>query len=361
MRGATSLAGLDAAAIRVARRRVAPILNPTPLIFSPRLDALAGRRLLFKPECLQPTGAFKLRGAENAIALLPEKARRAGIVTLSSGNHAQGVALAARRAGIRATIFMPADAPAAKMAGVRALGAEIITHDRETEDREALVVRFMADTGARFIHPYDDAAVIAGQGTVGLEIAEDAARHGIRHGTVLVPAGGGGLAAGITLALAEAAPALEVQTVEPEGFDDIRRSLASGRREANAARSGSICDAILTPSPGRLTLPVLVARAGPGIAVSDSETLIAMGLILRHLRLVVEPAAATPLAAVLFHGDALTGGAERPAILVLTGGNVDPAFLPRAVAAATRWESQRERGGIPGKQDERNNEQDDAV
>ncbi|MCB1402715.1 MAG: pyridoxal-phosphate dependent enzyme, partial [Rhodobacteraceae bacterium] len=278
------------------------------------LDRIAGRRVLVKAESLQTTGSFKARGAWAAVSALPE--RTAGVLAYSSGNHAQGVAWAASAHGVPSVILMPSDAPAAKVAGTRALGGEVVLYDRAGEDRDALGARLAAERGLTLIPPFDHPEVIAGQGTTGLELAEQAGAAGVAAAEVLVPCGGGGLSAGIALALEAEAPALRVRTVEPAGFDDMARSLASGRRERNAASTGSLCDAILTPAPGALTVPVLSRLALPGLAVSDAEALRAMEAAFRHLKIVLEPGGAVALAAALFRPEAVTG----EAVIVLATG-----------------------------------------
>ncbi len=317
--------------IHAARARIGQNLRRTPLLWAPGLDALAGRRVWVKAECLQLTGSFKARGGWSAVSALPEADRARGVLAISSGNHAQGVAFAARAHAIPAVIVMPRDAPRAKIDGTRALGAEIIPYDRATDNREALGAALAQERGLTMILPYDDPQVIAGQGTVGLEIAEEARQAGIEAADVLVCCGGGGLSAGVALALGSEAPELRVRTVEPAGFDDTARSLASGRREVNAAVTGSICDAILTPTPGALTFPILHRLAGPGLSVSDAEATAAMAAAFTHLRIVLEPGGAVALAAALFRPEAL---AEGPVIVVASGGNVDPGAFQKAIAVA---------------------------
>jgi threonine dehydratase len=320
----TDLARIEAAAARLrGRARV------TPLLSSPLLDRIAGRRLLVKAECLQLTGSFKFRGAWSALSALDPATRAAGVMAFSSGNHAQGVALAAARHGVPAVILMPADAPAVKLAATRALGAEVVVYDRDREDREAIGATLAAARGLTLIRPFDDPQVIAGQGTAGLEIAAQAKAEGVTAADVLVCCGGGGLAAGIALALAGRAPGLRLRTVEPEGFDDTARSLAAGQRLRNARPSGSLCDAIVTPEPGRLTFPILQHLAGPGLAVSDDAALRAMALAFLHLKIVLEPGGAVALAAALFQPQAIAGDTV---IAVATGGNVDPALFAAALA-----------------------------
>lgn len=318
----------DIRMIEAARDRIGSEARRTPLLSSPALDALAGRRVLVKAECLQHTGSFKLRGGWSAVSALAPAARAQGIIAYSSGNHAQGVAYAAARHGAPCVIVMPADAPRLKIDNTRALGAEVVLYDRATDDRDA-IGRSIADArGLTLIPPFDHPQVIAGQGTVGLELAEQAAEAGVTQADVLVCAGGGGLASGIALALEARAPGLRVRTAEPEGFDDWARSLAAGRPLRNDRLSGSVCDAIVTPEPGRLTFPILSRLAGPGLAVRDDEALHAVAIAAARLKLVVEPGGAVALAAALFRRDAIAGDTV---IVVATGGNIDPALLARAL------------------------------
>ena len=240
----------------------------------------------------------------------------------SSGNHAQGVALAAHHHGLPCVILMPADAPAVKIANTRAYGAEVVLYDRATEDRDAIGARLAATRGLALVKPFDDAQVIAGQGTVGLEIARQAAEAGIAAATVLTCCGGGGLTAGIALALEARAPHLSVRPCEPAGFDDTARSLVSGKRERNAATTGSICDAIVTPSPGEITFPILHRLCGPGLVVTDDEACRAVALAFHHLRIVLEPGGAVALAAALFRQDL-----PDTVICTASGGNVDAGLF----------------------------------
>ena len=310
----TTLAAIEAAATRMAGH-----VRQTPLLNAPLLDRLAGRRVLVKAECLQVTGSFKARGGWAAVSALPPGA---GVLAMSSGNHAQGVAFAAAAHGVPAVILMPSDAPAVKIANTRAYGAEVVLYDRATEDRDALAARLSADRGLVLVPPFDHPEVIAGQGTVGLEIAEQAAMAGVEQADVLVCCGGGGLASGIAVALAAHAPGLRVRTVEPAGFDDMARSLASGMPQRNPSATGSVCDAILTPAPGRLTLPVLRRLAGPGLAVTDDQALRAVAQAFTHLRVVAEPGGAVALAAALF-----APGLGDTVICTISGGNVDPGLF----------------------------------
>ena len=312
------------AMIEAAAGRLAGHARTTPLLNAPLLDAAFGKRIFVKAECLQVTGSFKFRGAWSAVSALPAGTR--GVLAYSSGNHGQGVALAAARHGLPAVVVMPSDAPAVKIANTRAYGAEVVLYDRATTDRDALGADLCATRGLALIKPFDDEQVIAGQGTVGLELAEQARAQGIEAGDVLVCCGGGGLSAGIALALEARANGLRVRTVEPVGFDDMARSLAAGVPLRNAQASGSVCDAILTPEPGALTFPVLQRLAGPGLAVTDDQALQAMALAFAHLRIVLEPGGAVALAAALF------GDTTDPVICVASGGNADPALFRDALA-----------------------------
>ncbi len=318
----------DIAMIEAAARRLQGRARRTPLLGSPFLDEIAGRRVLVKAECLQHTGSFKFRGGWSAVSALAPELRARGVIAFSSGNHAQGVAYAAKLHGVPAVIIMPADAPRLKIDNTRALGAEVVLYDRATEDRDAIGARLAAERGLTLIKPFDEPQVIAGQGTAGLEIAEQAAEEGIAGADVLVPCGGGGLTSGIALALEARAPGLRARPVEPEGFDDMARSLATGQPQTNAALSGSICDAIVTPTPGKLTLPIAQRLCGPGLVVSDDEALRAMALAFLRLKLVIEPGGAVALAAALFRPEALAGEAV---IAVASGGNVDPEMFRTAL------------------------------
>ncbi|PZX19740.1 threonine dehydratase [Palleronia aestuarii] len=314
-------------AIRAAARRLDGQTRRTPLLSSPRLDEIAGRRILVKPECLQVTGSFKFRGALSALTALPEDVRERGVLAYSSGNHAQGVAEAARRLGVPAVIVMPADAPALKLANTRAMGAEVVLYDRETESREEIGADLAERRGFVLVRPYDEPEVIAGQGTIGLEIAADLP-EGV-EADVLTCCGGGGLTSGIALALEADASSLRARPVEPEGFDDVTRSLAAGRIERNARAAGSICDAIVTPAPGDLTFPIMQRLCGPGLVVSDAEALRAMALAFLHLKIVVEPGGAVALAAAL---RGRTEGAGETVVVIASGGNVDPETFSTALA-----------------------------
>lgn len=321
----------DITQIEAAARRLAGHARRTPLLSSPFLDEIAGRRLFVKAECLQHTGSFKFRGAWSAVSALPSAQRAKGVIAFSSGNHAQGVALAARRHQIAAVIIMPADAPRQKIENTRALGAEVVLYDRATEDRDAIGDALASERGLTLIKPFDDPMVIAGQGTAGLEIAEQATEKKIPEADVLICCGGGGLTSGIALALESRAPGLRARPAEPEGFDDVTRSLAIGQPQKNAALSGSICDAIVTPTPGKLTFPIMSRLCGSGLVVSDEEALRAMALAWSRLKIVLEPGGAVALAAALFRRDQIEGEAV---IAVASGGNVDAEIFARALSFA---------------------------
>jgi threonine dehydratase len=314
--------------IEAAAERLKGHALRTPLLSSPFLDEIAGRKLFVKPECLQHTGSFKFRGAWSALSALDEKTRARGVIAFSSGNHAQGVARAAQLHGVPAVIIMPSDAPRLKLANTRGFGAEVVLYDRPTGDRDAIGGALAEERGLTLIKPFDEPQVIAGQGTTGLEIAEQAAEEGVTQADVLVPCGGGGLTSGIALAFEARAPGLRARPAEPEGFDDVKRSLAAGAIRRNPALTGSICDAIITPEPGRITFPILNRLCGPGLAVSDDEALHAMALAFLRLKIVVEPGGAVALAAALFHKDEIAGDAV---IAVASGGNVDPAMFRAAL------------------------------
>ncbi|EAQ01704.1 Threonine dehydratase [Pseudooceanicola batsensis HTCC2597] len=315
--------------IRDAARRAAGHIRRTPLLTSPFLDEIAGRRVYVKPECLQHTGSFKARGAWSALSAMDPDLRSAGVMAYSSGNHAQGVAWAAACHGAPAVILMPSDAPALKRANTAALGAEVVLYDRATESREEIGERIATERGLTLVRPYDEPQVIAGQGTVGLEIAAQAAEAGIDAAEVLVCCGGGGLTSGIALACEAEAPGLRVRPVEPEGFDDVRRSLLAGGIERNDSLSGSICDAIVTPQPGDLTFPIIRRLCGPGLAVSDDEALHGMAQAFLRLKVVAEPGGAVALAAALLRPTEITGDAV---VVVISGGNVDPEVHSGALA-----------------------------
>ena len=321
-----TFADVQGAAERLRGRAVV-----TPLLESPLLNDLIGGRVLVKAEPLQRTGSFKFRGAVNHISRLSEAERGRGVVAYSSGNHAQGVAAAAHLAGAPALIVMPRDAPAVKVDNTRAWGAEVVFYDRANESREEVARRIAGDRGVPVVPPYDHPQTIAGQGTVGLELAEQAAALGAKLDAVLVPCGGGGLIAGCALALSERAPRAAVYAVEPEGFDATTRSLAAGRRQRVRPGAHTFCDALLAPTPGELTFAVNREYLAGGLVVNDDEVAAAMRLAFLHLKLVLEPAGATALAAVAsgkFDCRGKTVG------IVASGGNVDAETFSAALRRA---------------------------
>jgi len=328
MQEAINFASVEAAAKRLKGHAVV-----TPLLENPFINEMAGRRVLVKAECLQRTGSFKFRGAWSAISAINEDTRKRGVLAFSSGNHAQGIALAAKIADIPAIVVMPNDAPALKIENTKALGAEVILYDRPGgEDREKLGIELAQQRGLTLIKPYDNAEVMAGQGTCGLEIAEQAAALGISQADVLVCCGGGGLTSGIAMALETAAPDLQVRPVEPQHYDDVMRSLQSGERQFIDNPPPSICDAIVTPSPGELTFPIINRLCKSGIVVTDQEALAAMGHALRRLKIVAEPGGSVALAAALYRGDAL---ASDTVICIVSGGNTDDEMVTRALQASS--------------------------
>ncbi|TVQ45005.1 MAG: threonine/serine dehydratase [Gammaproteobacteria bacterium] len=320
----------DVAEVRAAAARLAGVAVRTPLLNFPWLDERLGGRVFLKAEIFQRTGSFKFRGAWNRLVQLPAEARARGVVAFSSGNHAQGVAEAARLLGLPATIVMPTDAPAIKQAATRALGAEVVLYQRGRESREAIAARLAAERGATLVPAFDDPQVIAGQGTAGLEIAEDLAALGLAPDLAVICAGGGGLTAGCALALCDAFPEVAVYTAEPEACDDHRRSFISGRRERNAEEGGSICDALLSPMPGELTFAITARRCRAGFAVSDDEVRATLRLAFERLKLVLEPGGAVALAALLHRVGSLEG---RVAVATLSGGNVDPELFAACLSA----------------------------
>jgi len=316
--------------IEAASQRLAGIAIRTPLIHSPALDAHLGARVFLKAETLQRTGSFKFRGAYNACAAIAPERRKAGVVAYSSGNHAQGVAAAAKLLDMPAVIVMPQDAPRAKQERTAALGAEIVLYDRETEDRVAISEKILKERGATLVPPFDDPRIIAGQGTIGLEIVEDLAARGLRPEIAVVGISGGGLCAGVALAVKEKVPDCTFYTAEPEGFDDTMRSFASGRRERNTRLGGSICDALLAQSPGELTFPILSRLVGQGVTASDAEVGLAVAYAFAELKLVVEPGGVIGLAALLASRIDIKG---KVVVAILSGGNVDAGLFARLIGA----------------------------
>jgi len=315
--------------IEQARERLAGHARRTPLLAGTPLDALTGGRVLCKAETLQHTGSFKFRGAYNRLAQLDGAQRERGVVAYSSGNHAQGVAAAAKLLDIPATIAMPRDAPGIKLANTRALGANVVEYDRERESREEIAARIASDRRAVLVPAFDDPDIVAGQGTVGLEIAEQCADAGVVPDDVVVCCSGGGLVAGIVLALEARLPGTRVWCAEPEGFDDYRRSLAAGERVRNERLSGSICDALMVPTPGEITFEINRRRLAGGLVASDAQVRRAVAWAAQTLKLVVEPSGAIALACLL-NGQLPARG--RTVVIVLTGGNIDGVLLASVLA-----------------------------
>ncbi len=314
--------------VQSAARRIAGHAVRTPLLESPLLNERLGGRLLVKAECLQRAGAFKFRGAYNRISRLDNAALKAGVVAFSSGNHAQGVALASQILGVPAAIVMPEDAPEIKLANTRAYGAEVVLYDREKENRAEIARTLAAERGATLVPSYDDPLIIAGQGTVGLELAAQAEEMGARLAAVLIPCGGGGLSSGCALALSEIYPEAQVFSIEPDGFDDTARSLAAGERLTNEEGGRTFCDALVLPTPGELTFSINRKMLAGGLSVSDAETAQAMKAAFRYLKLVVEPGGAVALAAALSGAYDCRG---KTVAVVCSGGNVDAKVFAEAI------------------------------
>lgn len=314
--------------IELAAQRLDGHAIRTPLLESAVLNERCNGRVLIKPEVLQITGSFKFRGALNKLSSLTAEQRQRGVLAFSSGNHAQGVAYAARLLGIQATILMPADAPQIKIQRTREYGARVVLFDRYSEDREAIAAQLASESGAVTVKPFDDPLIMAGQGTVGLEIVQQAGNQ--RIDALLSPCGGGGLIAGLGTALKAHHPDIDVYAVEPRDFDDTARSLAQGMRVGNPSEARSICDSLLSPMPGELTFAVNSRQLTGALGVSDDEARQAMAFAFEHLKLVVEPGGAVALAALLSGKLALDG---RTAAVVLSGGNVDPHSFAQILQA----------------------------
>jgi threonine dehydratase len=312
--------------IEKAARRIEGFAVLTPVIESPKLNAISGGRVLIKAECLQRTGSFKFRGAWNMISKLDAKKAKGGVVAYSSGNHAQGVAAAAQIKGLPALIVMPADTPLIKQENTKSYGAEVVTYDRATQSREAIAARYVKERHAVMVPPFEHADIIAGQGTAGLELAVEASARGVALDGVLVCCSGGGLTAGVALAMEALQPQARVHSVEPAGFDDYARSLSSGAIEKNPRLSGSICDALMSPSPGEMTFAINSRLLGEGLAVTDAEAAAAVRFAFEVLKLVLEPGGAVALAAVL-SGKIETQG--KAIGVIASGGNCDPDLYAR--------------------------------
>ncbi len=316
--------------VRAAAERIKPFAVVTPLLEHPALNARVGGRVLLKAENLQRVGAFKFRGAYNAVSQVDRAKFPGGVVACSSGNHAQGVAAAATLCGMKSVIVMPADAPRLKIARTKAFGAEVVTYDRVKENRDAIAKAICERTKAAFVHPFDDAHVMCGQGTAGIELMAQAKAIGATPDAVLVCCSGGGFVGGVSIAVKDAHPSTEIYAVEPAGFDDMARSLKSGRRETNAQLSGSICDALLSPTPGVLTFAVAQKNVAGSLVVTDDEARAAVRFAFEELKLVVEPGGAVALAAVLTGKLPVKG---RTIAAVLSGGNIDPAMLSAIISS----------------------------
>ena len=313
--------------VLAAADRIRGFAVRTPLLRSDSLDAITGGRVFVKPECLQRTGSFKFRGAYNRLSALSPEERAGGVVAFSSGNHAQGVALAAKLLGIRAAIVMPSDAPTVKVQATRDYGAEVIFYDRLTEKREVIGARLAAERGAVLVPSFDDPYIVAGQGTAGLEIAQDLEAMGLKADVALVCCGGGGLASGIGLGIGD----VPIVVVEPEGYDDVTRSLASGAIEPVRNPGPTLCDALQTLVTVPLTFDILRSKGARGVAVSEASVKRAVAFAFAQLKLVVEPGGAVALAAALEGAVDLKG---KVAVLTLSGGNVDPAVFIRCLTEA---------------------------
>lgn len=318
-----TIADIDAAA-----KVLAPYAVRTPLLTSPALDALTGAKVFLKPEVLQRTGSFKFRGAFNKISSVPDNRRAAGVVAFSSGNHAQGVAAAAQILKMPAVIVMPADAPASKIARTKGYGAEVVLYDRYKEDREEIARNIQSKRGATLVPPFDDPKIIAGQGTVGREIAEDLIARNVTPDIISAPASGGGLMAGVAIATRAKFPEVTLMTAEPDGFDDHARSLASGKREAHSHKGKTICDALMATIPGEITFAVNSKLVSRGVTATDAEVGKAVAVAFRELKLVVEPGGAVPLAALMQGRMDVRG---KTVVIVLSGGNVDADLFAQLI------------------------------
>jgi threonine dehydratase len=320
---------VGAADIEAAARVVAPFAVRTPLLSFPVLNERAGTRVFLKPEMLQRTGSFKFRGAFNKLSSIPQDKRSGGVVAFSSGNHAQGVAAAAKILNMQATIVMPADSPLTKRERTKAYGAEVVLYDRDREDREAIANDIASKRGATLVRPYDDPFVIAGQGTAGREIAEDMAALGLIPDIVVAPASGGGLIAGVATAVKARFRQAEVIVAEPEGYDDHALSLRVGHREAHPAAARTICDALMAAMPGEMTFSINSKLLAKGVSASDAEVAAAVAFAYRELKLVVEPGGAVGLAALLA---GRIDARDKNVVIVLSGGNVDADLFAKLVA-----------------------------
>src|SRR6195952_1305686 len=324
---------VTSADIDAAARVIAPFAVRTPLLSPPVLCERVGTRVFLKPEMLQRTGSFKFRGAFNKLSSIPMEQRGGGVVAFSSGNHAQGVAAAAKILNMQATIVMPIDAPLSKRERTKAYGAEVVLYDRDREDREAIANEIAVKRGATLVRPYDDPFGIAGQGTVGREIAEDIAALGLTPDIVVAPASGGGLVAGVATAVKARYPNAMLISAEPEAFHHHARSLRAGRREPHSASGRTICDALMASIPGEITFAINSRLLAKGVTASDAEVGVAVCFAFRELKLVVEPGGAVGLAALLAGKIDAKG---KNVVLVLSGGNVDADLFARRIAWGVR-------------------------
>jgi threonine dehydratase len=319
---------VTSADIEAAGQVIAPYAVRTPLLSSPALDERTGAKVFVKPEMLQRTGSFKFRGAFNKLSSILAAKRGGGVVAFSSGNHAQGVAAAAQLLNMQATIVMPSDAPLSKRERTKGYGAEVVLYDRDREDREAIAREIAGKRGATLVPPYDDPFVIAGQGTVGREIAEDLVPLGVTPDIVVAPASGGGLLAGIATAVKARYPQADIISAEPEGFDDHARSLRAGKREPHRAEGRTICDALMASIPGEITFAINQRLLSGGVTASDAEVGAAVAFVFCELKLVVEPGGAVGLAALLAGRIEVRG---KTVVIVLSGGNVDADLFARLI------------------------------
>jgi threonine dehydratase len=325
LRDLPTFADIEDAAVRLQNVTVR-----TPLLRSDALDAAVGAHVWIKPENLQRTGSFKMRGAWNRISRIPEAERSKGVVAFSSGNHAQGVAESARVLGMPATIVMPADAPRAKIESTRRRGATVRLYDRVNESREGIAKEIADKSGAVTIRPFDDSWIMAGQGTAGLEAIQDANAIGVQFASLICNASGGGLIAGVATAFEGLSPQTEIWAAEPAGHDDLIRSLAAGHIVKNEPGIRSIADALLTETPGNLTFEVHKRRLAGGFTATNDQLLDAMSFAFHHLKLAVEPGGAASLAVLLNNRERLR--LKGPVLIVISGGNVDAEMFSTAIA-----------------------------
>ncbi len=314
--------------VQSAAERLAGVAVETPLLSNQELNRRVGARIFYKPESLQHIGAFKFRGAYNRLVQLSDEERRHGVVAFSSGNHAQGIAYAASLLGMQATIVMPSDAPKIKLAGTRALGAEVRLYDRYQESREQIAAAIAAETGALLVPAFDDPHIIAGQGSCGLELVAQLRARDLRADWLLSPVGGGGLLAGVSIACKGSDPDITICAVEPEHFDDHRQSRLAGKRVKIAGTEPTLCDSLMATSPGELTWSINSELVDEFVTVSEADVEHAISFAARYLKLVVEPGGAVTLAALLQGKLAVT---DKTVALIISGGNIDSETLCRCL------------------------------